>query len=160
MLTIFKRFEIWVLLILVAAAIWWALRADPDPVSSGYSKDTTNSNTATANVDGSGAKTTSLLELKNINYSPELDKGNGLLEVTLMGRSGTANEVVLTEENVELLTSEGEPVRRFFMPFSSDPMLQPHEPSLVTLKFWVTKPVDVLWLTYREQTIKVVLPSV
>lgn len=158
MLTILKRFEIWLLFALIGVAIWWALGADPNPVSAGATKvpDTENGGSNT-NTTTAVEQSQSLLEVKKVDFTPEAQ--GGVVEVTLLGRSGTDEQVTLDDRNIEMLTSEGETIRRFFVPFSPDPQLAPNESSMVTLKYWLPEAAEVLWLTYRDQTLKVILPS-
>ncbi|MDF1815434.1 MAG: hypothetical protein P1V20_24755 [Verrucomicrobiales bacterium] len=154
MSTILKRFEIWLLLLIVVAGIWWAFDAEPVSRTGNVAA---NNPAATATNTGETPEDAGLLEIRNVYVTP----GNegSIIELTLFGRSGTDEPVSLGEDNLELLTSDGEGVHRFFLPFDPNPMLSPDEKSLITLKYWLKNPVDVLWLTYRDQTVKVELPS-
>ena len=153
MINILKRFEVWLLIALVIAAIFWALKADPAPISSGSAKlpEELADNTSLGIEENKA-----LLEIKDIQYIPE--QGGGIVAVTLLGRSGTEDQVALDDSTVEMLSSEGDVIRRFVTPFASDPILKPDESSLVTLRYWLVEPVETLWLTYQDQTFKVVLP--
>lgn len=155
MINLLKRFEIWLLIALVVAAIWWALGADPNPISSGAAKPVDE--LAAVDLSIEDPENQALLEIKDIQYRPE--SGGGIVEVTFLGRSGTDQHVALTEQTVEMLSSEGNVIQRFFTPFSPDPQLAPDKVSMVTLKYWLVEPVETMWLTYRDQTFKVVLPS-
>jgi hypothetical protein len=155
MATILKRFEIWLLLALVIAGIWWAFQAETMEVAATVPNQATPGQVPGNEVESNDS---SLLEVKNVQLSPT-EQGT-VIELTLFGRSGTEDPVTLGAENVELLTSEGEDVHRFYLPFDPDPMLSAEEKSLVKLNFWLTSPVEVLWLTYRDQTVKVEIPPV
>jgi len=151
--TILKRFEIWLLLALVAAGLWWSFQVKPinETVATKPLTAQPDEITEVAPVDST------LLEVRKVSLTP-LDKGT-IVELTLLGRSGTDEPVSLGTDSVELLTTEGEGIHRFFTPFDPDPMLAADEKSLVTLKYWLNTPVEVLWLTYRDQTVKVEIPT-
>ncbi len=153
MQTILKRFEIWLLFSIIAASLWWSFQAkviDP-PSLSLHPSVTPTLQVETVPIDST------LLEVRKVNLTT-LDHGT-IVELTLLGRSGTDQPVALGSDNVELLTTDGEGVHRFFAPFDPDPMLASDEKSLVTLKYWLHTPVEVLWLTYRDQTVKVEIPN-
>ena len=155
MSTILKRFEIWCLLAIVVAGSWWAFQAET--VETKVVAVSAEARVASMTEDGPDATESTLLEVREVNLT-ETDQGT-VVELTLFGRSGVEEAVTLGEENLELLTSEGEGVHRFFLPFDADPMLASEEKSLVTLKYWLEHPADVLWLTYRDQTVKVEIPT-
>ncbi len=160
MSTVLKRFEIWVLLALVVAALWWALSLDPTDPATGLVDSTTPVGAADSTTDGQATAedtATALLQVQSIAVDA-LDSGS-VLEVTLLGRSGTDSAVELTADTIELLNSAGDQINRFFLPFDQPPSLDATEPSLVVLRYWLPEPSDVLWLTYRDQTLKVEPPS-
>lgn len=155
MSTILKRFEIWILLVLVFAGIWWAFQAEP--VSTASTEPTGGKEKVSTAIQPS-PEADSLIEVKKVNLT-STDQGT-VIELTLFGRSGTDTPVALGNDTLGLHTAEGEGVDRFFLPFDPDPLLSADEKSLVTLKYWLKAPVDVLWLTYRDQTLKVEIPGV
>jgi hypothetical protein len=152
MSTVLKRFEIWLLFALIGAGIWWAFQEDTVEEIVQITPGNTIPGTEALKEENDS----SLLEVKQVNLSPT--QQGTVIELTLLGRSGTDEPVALGTENVELLTSEGEDVHRFYLPFDPDPLLPADEKSLVTLKYWLKNPVDILWLTYRDQTVKVEIP--
>lgn len=157
MSTILKRFEIWILFAIVAAGVWWAFQAETvNDIAATDLPENTGGIDAPEN-DPESAESAGLLEIKNVNLTSTVQ--GTVVELTLFGKSGTDEAVALGNDTLELLTSEGEDVHRFFLPFDPDPMLAPDEKSLVTLKYWLKSPVDVLWLTYRDQTVKVDIPT-
>jgi hypothetical protein len=159
--TILKRFEIWLLFVLVISGFWWAYQVKPivetQILESSNPRIPSSSITAQPGLEAAPADAT-LLVVRKVNVTP-LDQGT-IVELTLLGCSGTDQPVALDSDNVELLTADGEGVHRFFTPFEPDPMLAADEKSLVTLKYWLDSPVEVLWLTYRDQTVKVEIPAI
>lgn len=154
MSTVFKRFEIWILLAIVVAGIWWAFDAEtiPEVTEAGENQEAVESPASADNPEE-----TALLEIRSVDVTP--GEGGSIVALTLFGKSGTEEPVSLGEGNLELLTTEGEGVHRFFLPFDPDPMLAPDEKSLVTVRYWLKVPAEVLWLTYRDQTVKVEIPT-
>ena len=153
MSTILKRFEIWVLFGLVAAAVWWAFQTENEVVEKvDPDKGVVDPGN---NIDSAGLA--GHLKVKNVKVIP--DEEGILVELTLQGRSGTDKAEILNHSNLEILTTEGDQIQRFYLPFESDQVLSPDETSLVTLKYWLKEKAEVLWLTYRDQTVKVELPS-
>lgn len=152
MSTVFKRFEIWILFALIFAGLWWAFQAEP---ISEVAQETDQIEKIAAEKMAESREET-LIEVRKVDLKPT-EQGT-VMELTLFGRSGTEEPVELGDANLELLTSEGEGIHRFYVPFDPDPLLSSDEKSLVTLKYWLKTPVDVLWLTYRDQTLKVEIP--
>ena len=160
MAAILKRFEIWLLLGLVVAAALWAVRAENEVVRGiagpGKSAPSDQREPPQPPLPDGLAAGGGPISIKNIQLTPSTE--GGVLELTLLGRSGTGDPVVLTDDNVELLTSDGDKVFRFFTPFESDPVLSPDEASLIKMRFWLKEKTSVLWLSYLDQTIQVSVP--
>lgn len=157
MATLFSRIEVWCLLLIVICGAWWAFQID-EAETSPEVVETVGGLPVAGDVDPSGLEDAALISVHEVSVSPAT-KG-ALLELTLLGLSGTDEPVALSEANIEISTSEGESVHRFFLPFDPDPLLSSEEKSLVTLKYWLDERVDVLWLTYRDQTVKVEIPPI
>ena len=81
-------------------------------------------------------------------------EGGRIVDVTLAGRSGADSPVTLTGDTLQGSTPEGDPVPRFFAPFTPEAILAPDEDTLVTVRFWLTEEADTLVLRYRGQELR------
>ncbi len=147
-LALLKRFEIWMLFGLVGVALWWGLQAPeqldevageapaPGAEESGPAKDSTT------------PKERPLFRVEEVR-AVEPEGGGTLLEITVLGRSGTEDLAILDEDTMVLTDGEGERVPRFFLPFDEAPTLDPVEESRASLKFWLAEPAGELRLSYQ-----------
>ncbi len=155
MKTILRRPEIWALFVIIILAGWWAARAQPS--RSAALEKLAEGPAPESKQPESESATTHLLEINRVTVQPS--EGGSIVELTLFGRSGAAEPVRLDESSIELVTEGGDRVRRFFLPFEPETTLPADEKAQVTLKYWLKNPVPVLWLSHRDQTLKIEVPS-
>lgn len=150
-MNIFKRFEIWVLLLLLVAATAFVLltsREEPDletalppaPGSTAAAQQATPQETAPFTVDR--------IELKR-------DYDNGILQVHLTYDNRTGSDLQLVSPAAKLLGGpdpekgdEAEEIAAFFLAFAPPPTIPSGGSSAAVLKFWVEKRhlENALWL--------------
>ncbi len=173
-MAILKRFEIWLLLILVVAVIVFATKTedsveekplvetkvqepDPEPpvTASGKIPKVSPVNPdpqADAAPDNSVAEVAGTLRIDKVEVIPTQE--GSIVDLTLSGRSGEEGPVSLSKETLRVTTQEGDEVSRFFLPFEKDPELDPDRDSLVSVKYWIPSGTDSLWVMYRDQKLK------
>lgn len=164
LLFLFRRFEIWLLLTVVVGLLFVAF--SPEAV------DTQVAEVNEAPVllekklevefpDKTKAKTDEPEEepafaVKEVLVRP--DGGGKVVEVTLSGRAHNGQETPVNDDTLKAMTGSGEPVRRFFEPFSKDMAFYPDQVSLITTRWWLEKPTDSIWLEFQGQRVEAVLP--
>lgn len=164
LLFLFKRFEIWLLLAVVAGLLFVAF--SPEQVD-------------TAVVDANEIPVLLEKKLEVIlpeNTGPETDQpeeelafavkevlvhpdgGGKVVEVTLLGRTHNGKETIVNEDTLKAMTASGEPVSRFFEPFRETMTFYPDQASLITTRWWLEKPTNSIWLEFQGQRVEAVLP--
>ncbi|MCB1237745.1 MAG: hypothetical protein KDM91_21955 [Verrucomicrobiae bacterium] len=153
-MAIFKRFEVWLLLVLSAAGIafvLWSERKGGD----GANAETV----APAETDGETAKPPAF-QVRAVRVVPE---GDGVVvEIELRGRNDDALPRELAAPAVKLLTADGAEVPPFFMPFDPPPALPPGGESIVTLRYWLKgaeRPALSLQIAGEPEPLNVTLPA-
>ncbi len=161
-LVILKRFEVWLLLAVVAALLIFAFLPEPEPTQPGQAKRPTLSTPpASEKVEtdpdaAPGDEAPAAIAVRDVRV---LDSPGGLIvETTLAGRSPSGGDLVLDESNVSATTAEGEPAPRFFEPFRETASLSGAEDPLATLRWWLVRPTAALSLDIGGTTIPVELP--
>ena len=109
-LVILKRFEIWLLAVVVFALIWFASQTEPTSVVASPAV-----NALTVVESGIPAETRPILQVQEVQV--HTTKGGQVVDLTLSGRSPTGEDLVLNSSNVSAKTADGEVVNRFFEPF-------------------------------------------
>jgi len=164
-LVIFRRLEIWVLLIVIAALAVFALRTEPVPeepetvevapvkVLPKKKKEVEVAETAEP------VETGLVVEEVSVSGSQQGSAQQGkMIEVTLLGRSATDAEAPVTEATLTAQTDSGDPVNHFFEPFKKAQVFLPDEDSLVTVRLWLEQPEEFIWLDFQGKKIKTELP--
>lgn len=148
---LFKRFEVWALLVFVLAGVGFVLfthkaedlleddpavavidnnsgqppiagTADPDPESTPVSpKPKAAFAIETVKLDPSGA-------------------ANWLLELQVRYRNETGADLELTSPNAQLLTADGDEVPSFFLAFAPPPVAPAKSEQLLDLRYWLDEP--------------------
>ncbi len=165
-LVILKRFEVWLLLAVVAALLVVALRDEAGPVppgGEGRAGGPTLSAPPAPGPDAAGPEPapegeapTAPIALRGVRV---LESSGGLVvETTLQGRSPSGEDLVLDESNASATTAEGEPAPRFFEPFRETASLAGTEDSLATLRWWLVRPTRSLSLDVEGVPVHVELP--
>ena len=159
-LVILKRFEVWLLLAVVAALFVFAFRSE-EPTAATPDRDPASA--ATPHGGDHRAATTPLPEepeetfaVEEVTVTPT--QGGYIVETTLSRSAPSGGELVLDESGVTATTDDGAPVNRFFEPFREPALLLASGDSVATLKWWLERPADVLWLDLPGHRVKAVLP--
>lgn len=157
LLVILKRFEVWLLLAVVFALLAFAFRPEPQPSPPGEKPELPLSGTTTENSSlPDPAVNDEAFAVDDVKVTPT--KGGMIVELTLSGRSPTGADLTLDESSVSATTGEGEPVNRFFEPFREPAVLLASGDSVATLKWWLERPADVIWLELEGERVKAELP--
>lgn len=158
-LVILKRFEIWLLIVVVAALFVFAFRPEESlPLSTeshpqAMALPNGDNGVATAPLPEAPEET---FAVEDVTVTPT--KGGLIVELTLSRRAPSGGELILDESGVTATTDDGVPVNRFFEPFREPALLLASGDSVATLKWWLERPTDVLWLDLPGQRVKAVLP--
>jgi hypothetical protein len=157
LLVILKRFEVWLLLAVVFALIAFAFRPEPQSLPPGEKPGLPLSGSTTENSSlPDPAVPDEAFAVDDVKVTPT--KGGMIVELTLSGRSPTGADLTLDESSVSATTGEGEPVNRFFEPFREPAVLLASGDSVATLKWWLERPADVIWLDLEGERVKAELP--
>jgi hypothetical protein len=135
-MAIFKRFEVWLLLVLSIAGVGYVLwsenQADGDDgADSGPIKSDP------VEVVEEAARQFEVREIRTV-----ADGNNHVIEIELLGRNDSGDPKELTPPEVRLLAKyegdeEESELPSFFLPFDPPPTLAPNGESIVTLKYWL-----------------------
>ncbi len=157
---ILKRFEIWLLFAVIAALFTFAFRPHGESIKVLAEPDNSvvQSDQATAPHPATDPK------LRKEPYTIEAvdivptEQGQ-IVELTLMGRSQSGEEIPLNNSTLSAMTSEGEPLDFFFEPFREEAFFTGGEDSLATVKLWLESPTEVIWLDLQGSRLKAKLPK-
>ncbi|MBU6179237.1 MAG: hypothetical protein KGR69_06205 [Verrucomicrobia bacterium] len=160
-LVILKRFEVWLLLAIVAALAAFAFQPEPSaedpPAPAGVGLTAAVSpDKPTKGDPAAPPEEDSVLSLGAVKVEPS--GGGWIVETTLAGKSPTGSDLVLDESSVTAATDRGEPVARFFEPFRGTATLAGGEDSMATLRWWLPRPADSLRLDVEGESLAVDLP--
>ncbi len=173
-MAIFKRFEIWLLLVLMVAAVWFAMRAgDPneveiiaevDPEQLIESRE--NSASVTQTVEIPTAKESDPqpvdggIRIEKVEVTQT--KQGRVIDLTLLGRAKEGEMITLSGDSDDILveTDTGERVEPFFLPFSEPATLESGEESLAKLQYWLKdENANSLVVTVSDQTLHAEIPK-
>jgi hypothetical protein len=160
-LVILKRFEVWLLLAIVAALVAFAFQPGPSPEDptapvGGPVMAVADPDKLTNEDPAALPEETSVLSLGGVVVEPS--GGGWIVETTLAGRSPTGADLVLDESSVTAANDRGEPVARFFEPFRGSAALAGGEDSMATLRWWLPRPAESLRLDVGGASLAVDLP--
>lgn len=156
-LVIFKRFEIWMLIAVVAALFVYVFRpeeagevtADPVPVAIPGGD--------TPPAGGAAPEEKSSFRVEGVEVTDA--EGGRIVDVTLSARSTSGEKIPVNATTVAATTESGDEVRHFFEPFRESEFVHPDEPGLVTVRLWLREPVSTIWLDFQGERAKADLPD-
>lgn len=158
-LVIFKRFEIWLLLLLVTGLVIFAFQSEPDlekPVAPKTAEAEVSENPDAPDSPTQPSIQENSIVIKEVKVTPA---GTGMIvELTVAGRSTSGSDLLLDESTVSATTSKGESVPLFFEPFREPSLLLASEDSLATVRWWLESPVEAILLNVQGESIKAELP--
>lgn len=152
-MTIFKRIEVWLLLLLIGGAVWFVGGGGGSPDSSGDSAPGARSESPSAGKTESGgnragptsqspadpsksaAEANPRFRIEEWTTRPE--SGGRVISLSLFARNDSPEPLVLDDETVRLLTGDGTPVGRFFLPFDAPPAVEANGESTAELRYWL-----------------------
>lgn len=130
-MSVFKRAEIWVLVVLCAAATWYVLRLEPAD-RDGLSE---NAAAAPSSTETAPEALPSPHRLSQVLLSREAS-GELILEITVQAHNQGEDSLEITAESVPLETGDGSRVPALFTPFDAPVTLEPGDQALVSLRYW------------------------
>ncbi len=158
-LVVLRRFEIWLLVLLVTGLVIFAFQTEPSievPFGQEESETASIVTTEVANNSAQPSKSANSVSLREVKVIPS---GNGrIVELTVAGRSTSGSDIALDESTVTATTGEGEVVPLFFEPFREPSHLLATEDSLATLRWWLESPADTILLQVQGESIRAELP--
>lgn len=155
-LVILKRFEIWLLAVVVFALIWFASQTEPTSVVASPAVGTPAIVKPEISPE-TPEETQPILRVQEVQV--HTTKGGQVLDVTLSGRSPTGEDLVLSSSNVSAKTADGEVINRFFEPFRESAVLLSDETTLATMRWWLPRPTKTIFLNVGGETVKAELPG-
>ena len=158
-MAIFKRFEVWLLLVLSIAGVGYVLWSEnqPDP------------DEGTDPIAPDPEKTEDKKRFKIREVRTVAEGANQVIEVELLGRNDTDQPEELILSEIRLLAKyegdeEESELPSFFLPFDPPPTLAPKSESIVILKYWLESktgmPNPLLRLEIDSESLKVRLPEI
>lgn len=137
---LFKRFEVWLLLIAGGIAVWWSFQSETTPAD--------DPPVAAMNAD-------SPLQLRRCTL--ERDFGNARLDLEIRYKNTSPRPLYLQPPDVRLTNTAGKEVPLFILPAERPASIEAQATSDVRLRFWLEK-ADLaggLTLDIRGQKIEV-----
>ena len=163
-LVILKRFEVWLLLLLVAGLIAFALQTPAEVLPAPVNPDSLNApakGTSTASpVQGETSPPVEplpSLAIREVRVSPS--SGGYIVETLLSGRAPGEKDLPLDESTVRASTTDGVPVRLFFEPFRERQVLLASAESTASLRWWLpASGPSALWIEIDNVRLQAKLP--
>lgn len=162
-LVILKRFEVWLLLGIVAALLAFALRPEPlaeEPagaVGPGIAGEP-----AGPGAPGDGGPAEKVLEqappFALLAVKMEESGGGWIVETRIGGGPPAGADLDPAGASVTAATGSGEPVERFFEPFRETASWRGGEDAVATLRWWLPRRAESLVLQVGEASLAVDLP--
>lgn len=160
-LVVLKRFEVWLLLAVVAALIAFAFRSGTDgegaateaPIVLAESLGTKPPPERPLNES---QRTPETLRIGEVRMIPS--EGGIIVETVLTGRSPSGTDLVLDEGAVSATNEAGEAVPRFFEPFREPETLLGEGDSLASVRWWLVNPEKSIWIAVGDRRLKADLP--
>ena len=161
-LFLLKRFEIWLLLGVVAALLVFAFQPVEEEIAgeeviSGSAVEVTLDPVVEEDEPEAGAEEPGAVIVQSVKVEPA--EPGQVVEVTLLARSSSEDSIEVSEDTLTASTETGIPVSHFFAPFQQKEAVAPGEPSLVTVKFWLAESAKSIWLNFEGHRAEVELPG-
>lgn len=159
-LFIFKRFEIWLLIGVVAGLLVFAFQPVEEETSVVVvEKEVT---IKTLQVEEPPAVVVAQEEetgfrITKVNVEPT-EQGQ-VIELTLLAQSKSEAALVVDEKTIKATTNTGVAVPHFFEPFKTFPTVEPGEDSLVTVRLWLEGSAESIWLDFQGDRAEAELPE-
>lgn len=162
-LVILKRFEVWLLLGIVAALLAFALQPEPlaeEPV--GADGPAIAGEAAGPGAPAGGGPAEKVLEKASpfalLGVRMEESGGGWIVETRVAGRPPAGADLDLDDASVTAATGSGEPVERFFEPFREAASWRGGDDSVATLRWWLPRRAESLVLQVGEASLAIDLP--
>lgn len=181
-MAILKRFEIWLLLGLMAAALIFALRAEtpveaelgdsnesppirvaevfPDTVSAPVPDADKAEKLDDEKNDAGKKEAEPLFKVQNVKVTAT--QQGRVVDLTLLGQAKGPDPVDfnLNMDAISVTTESGDEVDRFFLPFPDSAVMDADEKSIVSLKYWLRDDdTKVLWVKLFDHKLKAEIPK-
>lgn len=137
---LFKRFEVWLLLLAGGIAVWWSFQSNTSPAD--------DAPVAEMNPDAP-------LQLRRCTL--ERDFGNARLDLEVRYKNTSPRPLYLQPPDVRLINAAGKEVPVFILPTERPTSIEAQTTSDVRLRFWLEKTdlAGPLTLDIRGQTLEV-----
>ena len=151
MKSLFKRFEVWMLLVFVLAGVGYVLftqnagdeedldTAGGDPVVATQPSNGTSSNQGQKPeqpaVEPEPLEKSTAFAIETVDLQPSGE--HWLLELQVRYNNQSDADLELTSPNAQLLTDSGEEAPTFFLAFAPPPVAPANQEELVSLRYWL-----------------------
>lgn len=128
-MALFKRFEIWLLLVAILGGLAWVFLSGP--------RDEFEEEVLTGEKAAPAKVQESALVLRRL--AIKRDYGNLRLDIDLKLRNDKPDKLILAAPKVRLVTNDGREVPSFFLPFDPVPELPANSTHEAQLRYWLEK---------------------
>jgi len=137
---LFKRFEVWLLLIASGIAVWWSFQSNTAPAEDGPLTE---------------MKTDAPLQLRRCTL--ERDFGNARLDLEIRYKNASPRPLYMQPPDVRLINAAGKDVPPFILPVERPASIEAQTTSDLRLRFWLEKAdfAGSLTLDIRGQKLEV-----
>jgi len=137
---LFKRFEVWLLLIASGIAVWWSFQSNTAPAEDGPLTE---------------MKTDAPLQLRRCTL--ERDFGNARLDLEVRYKNSSPRPLHMQPPDVRLINATGKEVPPFILPVERPASIEAQTTSDIRLRFWLEKAdlAGPLTLEIRGQKLEV-----
>lgn len=175
LVVLLKRFEVWLLLGVVFAVLFFAFApekaAEEEVVETGTETET--------KVDPEPVVLTQVLPEPKVDppveekappaliveeVHSESAEGGQIISLKLLARSLDGKEIVINDQALQVSTDTGASVPRFFAPFQGELVVATEEPTEVEVKYWLAtgeldSAVNILWLDFQGEKTEAKIPG-
>jgi|GEM_PF-3602905 len=172
-MAVLKRFEIWLLLGLMAGAVIFALQPDRDVRISATQSEATprekladrETSTAPEKPAAASEKPVPLEEEPVVRVEKirvtKTQQGR-LINLTLLGRAEGPEPIDFNSDKdaISITSDKGDVVERFFRPFPDPAVMDNEQASLVNLQYWLRDDeAKFLWVNVMNHKLKAAIPE-
>tara|TARA_R110002096_G_scaffold292704_11_gene487171 strand:+ start:5017 stop:5505 length:489 start_codon:yes stop_codon:yes gene_type:complete len=159
-LVVLKRIEIWLLLIVVAGLFVFALRSTDQIDESNVPQPIPETLPTVTQEDSAGSAETiekDPVVIEQLTVKPT--QQGKIIELTLLGRSLSGEDIELNESTLKATTDGGEQLSFFFEPFREAASLSADEDSIATVKLWLENQAKSIQVDIQGKQLEAELPE-
>ncbi len=129
-MTLLKRFELWLLLILIGGGLYYVLNLSPSEQTTGQRPAIAN---ATEEINTNKPPVRFVLQKTIISR----DDDHFLIEIEVLCHNPNAEALLLPPDTTQLFAANGQPAATFFLPFQAPRAVPANSEKSITLRYWL-----------------------